>query len=1158
MRVCLFNANGLSGKFDRVKDFSDKLNIDLLFIVETYLIDGKRLGNPLFSLHKSVGDAIAGGRRANGGITAYAPAADVYSEVEICFLDAHSNGAIIKISSLYIGIGYFPPPREYDSKMIDFLEKGLSVANGGQLLLLGDFNARSRAISGDHATKRRGRMLEAFLEINGNVKYQTPSEGKFTSFSNSGAGITDMIFAVNGCEVKNLIVHSTNSLGGSDHRPLTLDVELSLAQPLAPKHFQRLAIRKLIQLDVRASYLEHLERGLGALLTGIEAAEDINVKWELTKEWINTAAFAACGKVHYKRWGRDSSFINGTLQRSIDHIYVLEERRAAVRERSGNRRIKERQLCLLGAQLKEAHRFHEILLKSRKRQLFEEAVDNLGVPQNAAAFTRMVSGANKRRTRGASALSTSKLDLYAEHFASTFGREVRQDAQFDQVWAVPLTPRAPLSEELIKDELKNTPLGKAPGIDGVHGECLYYGGAPMTTVIRILFSDIYAKARIPKEWKRALICPGFKNKGNKNDIINYRPIALTCVVRRLYERVVRRDLSEEIKMLHPCQGGFRARRSTMDQCFLLDEIYRTHPGLHAVYLDLKAAYDLADRRVLWKRLATKYRLNKNTLSRLMDLFEGVSSFLVINGKRSKEILHQRGLLQGSSLSPILFNFFINELLEILDTYPKVTTLGLSTNALLFADDASLHAESAGTLQVLLTAAQNWSVRVGMEFSPDKCVHVPPAGNGNVEMRLYGQVLKSKEEATYLGIKMTAQGIDWEACADDRASKTARAIELFGSTGMNATGWAPASSVQVYKSFIRPKMEYGMALRPMNELYLDRMERIQNSAMRKILGAPKNTSIGAMRKLLQLPTMQHRNNLLNIQQAARWHNSTDRDRPAVVLWRNKLQTRSRSRLNPEYESSVALTVRKNPLWGKVKLRNHVFTRLSAPNAEGLVQEVVAAEELWPKGLKAKAAYKSIMESASGAVAQSFLYEQGDPIRALLKPGVKRKQRITLIRWMLGLVCQHQICVACGEELSRAHGTECCRTLDFLAEKYPDILEGSNEHANIIDAILNKHRKTRNPRALEAMEASIAEILQRCRGLVQEDNYYWRPPGNNEAQPAFWPRGAQVNVEINQVANPAQTAARNQIRIDRNRRIGRPSRAFHRRLNDTRSGTRSGIG
>ena len=71
------------------------------------------------------------------------------------------------------------------------------------------------------------------------------------------------------------------------------------------------------------------------------------------------------------------------------------------------------------------------------------------------------------------------------------------------------------------------------------------------------------------EWKSARVTPLYKNSGKRNDPTNYRPISVTPVVAKVFERVVYDQLYHyltENRILSRYQSGFRSLHST---CILI-------------------------------------------------------------------------------------------------------------------------------------------------------------------------------------------------------------------------------------------------------------------------------------------------------------------------------------------------------------------------------------------------------------------------------------------------------------------------------------------------------------------------------------------------------------------------------------------------------------
>ena len=228
------------------------------------------------------------------------------------------------------------------------------------------------------------------------------------------------------------------------------------------------------------------------------------------------------------------------------------------------------------------------------------------------------------------------------------------------------------------------------------------------------------------------------------------------------------------------------------QILYLDEIMRFNSNTTQAYLDFKAAYDLVDRRLLWAKLKNEFDFPDALVSRLRMLFESNESVLRIQGSVSTPMPNLRGLLQGSSLSPILFNFFVDSLLKRFNAaeMPKISHLGLRTNSLALADDVNLHTTSVAGMRTLLTVAENWSVEQAMHFTPTKYIVI---GNTDVAnpLTIYGEPLTVQSEAVYLGMWYNLTGVNWPKNVAKRVAKAREAAQGMIRFGMNGTVSHPA-------------------------------------------------------------------------------------------------------------------------------------------------------------------------------------------------------------------------------------------------------------------------------------------------------------------------------------------------------------------------------
>lgn len=369
---------------------------------------------------------------------------------------------------------------------------------------------------------------------------------------------------------------------------------------------------------------------------------------------------------------------------------------------------------------------------------------------------KMTAMRRRRKERQSSTLlDVNKLEEYTNHYNESFRHSPEGHSEFtDQILLSETDPEQTLSSLLDSDQIsvgtiltaiKSLPIGKAGGPDHLVSEMFKILNGSLVDSIKILFDTTNRLGTIPTVWRQANLAPIFKNKGSPFDIKSYRPVALTSVFRRLYEKCLLDNLLSVDHRLANSQGGFRHRRSTYDQAFVLHELCQENQESLNAFLDIKTAYDCVDRRILWSILGSYPELSQSYIIRLRALFDHNKSVIVVNGHTSSEMEHNRGLLQGSTLAPLLFNHFINTLIIRLNNNTnKVITSGIRTNNLFFADDANIHASSPERLQLLLTICEQWSQEYGIQFAPNKCAILgePVNNDDSRPIKIYGEIIPS--------------------------------------------------------------------------------------------------------------------------------------------------------------------------------------------------------------------------------------------------------------------------------------------------------------------------------------------------------------------------------------------------------------------------------
>ena len=127
----------------------------------------------------------------------------------------------------------------------------------------------------------------------------------------------------------------------------------------------------------------------------------------------------------------------------------------------------------------------------------------------------------------------------------------------------------------------------------------------MIHLLHKLFEVVWSEELVPPKWREVNL---FK-KGDREDPGNYRGKTLLSVVGKVFCKIVNDRLVRHLEsggVLHEGQAGFRAKRSCVDNIYVLSELVqgRLREGrkTYAFFLDVQKAYDTVWRNGLWVKL----------------------------------------------------------------------------------------------------------------------------------------------------------------------------------------------------------------------------------------------------------------------------------------------------------------------------------------------------------------------------------------------------------------------------------------------------------------------------------------------------------------------------------------------------------------------------
>ncbi|KAK3543895.1 hypothetical protein QTP70_030268, partial [Hemibagrus guttatus] len=267
-----------------------------------------------------------------------------------------------------------------------------------------------------------------------------------------------------------------------------------------------------------------------------------------------------------------------------------------------------------------------------------------------------------------------------------------------------------------------------------------------------LFNRVLESERMPEEWRRSVLVPIFKIKGDVQSCSNYRGIKLMSHTMKLWERVVEARLRKVVGICEQ-QYGFMPRKSTTDAIFalrILMEKYRDgQRELHCVFVDLEKAYDRVPREELWYCMR-KSGVAEKYVRVVQDMYERSRTVVRCAVGQTEEFKVEVGLHQGSALSPFMFAIMMDQLSEEVRQESPWT--------MMFADDIVICSESREQVEENLERWRFALERRGMKVSRSKteymCVN-EREGSGTV--RLQGEEVKKVQEFKYLGSTVQSNG-----------------------------------------------------------------------------------------------------------------------------------------------------------------------------------------------------------------------------------------------------------------------------------------------------------------------------------------------------------------------------------------------------------------
>lgn len=390
-----------------------------------------------------------------------------------------------------------------------------------------------------------------------------------------------------------------------------------------------------------------------------------------------------------------------------------------------------------------------------------------------------------------------------------------------------------LSPDQVYRGLNSVDPKKGSGPDGISPCIISKCANAILKPLCIIFNTSLISGEFPEQWKVSHLIPIFKS-GSRSNVENYRGVAISSTIPKLFEKLVCEALKYEVKsILSPQQHGFVKNRSVVTNlCEFTSSVIRNMEAGYqtdVIFTDFKKAFDRVNIRILLAKLKS-IGVHSSMLNWISSFLRNRRQIVKVNGLLSSPFLVKSGVPQGSHIGPILFILFINDLVGHLKF----------AECMMYADDLKIFArvsnvEDQQLLQLDINSIFDWCNVNDLCLNINKCKCFSITRKRTTLMQNYhinNVLLERVTEFKDLGVIL-----DSKLCFNQHIDYcTSKASSMLGFVKRQAFVFTdPYAIKSLYCAFVRSILEYASVLwNPTYKVHIIRIESVQKKFLRYAL------------------------------------------------------------------------------------------------------------------------------------------------------------------------------------------------------------------------------------------------------------------------------------------------------------------------------------
>lgn len=358
---------------------------------------------------------------------------------------------------------------------------------------------------------------------------------------------------------------------------------------------------------------------------------------------------------------------------------------------------------------------------------------------------------------------------------------------------------------------------------------------PLTSAINSCLTD----GVFPIELKTSRIVPIYKS-GDSMMPVNYRPINILPDFSKIFELCIYNRVSDFLRrfnIIDKNQFGFQRGSGALSAVVaVLDEIKNSLDSSNrnicaCLFLDVTKAFDTIPHEILMNKLY-RYGFRGKAAELLKSFLSDRKQYVSLGPTHSTSQSNTFGTPQGSTLGPILFLLYVNDIFK----------LKLHGKIVLFADDAAIiySSNNVNTLNEMICedaeTLLNWFIsnKLTLNLSKSKCMIFHPLQKTkkftlNIDIR--GSPIEQVSKFEYLGITLQ-DDMKWDSHVNNICSKISSMAGVINRLGNSVN---KNTLLSIYYAHVNSHISY---LSPIwgnaaTDMLLNSLQVVQNQALRSL-------------------------------------------------------------------------------------------------------------------------------------------------------------------------------------------------------------------------------------------------------------------------------------------------------------------------------------